>query len=49
MVGSPLDGCQPLTSTVGAKGSIIVLERGACMFALKVCCLSSAKALLDMI
>ncbi|CAL8470523.1 g10065 [Coccomyxa elongata] len=36
VVGVPSDGCQPLTSTVGAKGSILVLERGSCMFAQKV-------------
>ena len=35
-MGTPSDGCQTLTTGADAAGSIIVLERGSCMFALKV-------------
>lgn len=35
-MGTPSDGCQTLTMSADAAGSIIILERGSCMFALKV-------------
>ena len=35
--GQPRDGCAPLHSSGATQGGIILLERGQCMFAAKVC------------
>ena len=34
--GQPRDGCAPLHSSDATRGSIVVLDRGKCMFAAKV-------------
>ena len=34
--GHPKDGCAALTSSEALQGSLLILERGQCMFAAKV-------------
>lgn len=50
-MGSPPDGCQSLRNGDDIHGSVVVLKRGSCMFALKVltsvdrqCCSAAAEA-----